>query len=86
MPRTVLSYEIQDPTVSEIVSITFLRQSNGSGGFVTVSNSSYSLVDENDNVVLNGSVSSQLNGTQQAALASYINNHVIPAIIDQENL
>lgn len=86
MPRVIPQRTIQDPTVSEIMSITFTRQPNGPGAFVTVSSASYGLLDENDNVAAVGSVSNQLNGAQQSALATYINNHIIPAIITAEDL
>ena len=86
MPRVVAEYAIQDPTVAEVKTITFSRQSNGAGGFVTISSASYALLDENGNVVVTGSVENQLSAAQKTALAGYLNAHVIPDIISEENL
>ena len=86
MPRLVEAYTIQDPTVSSVVTLALSRQSNGAGSFVTVCSAAYELVDENDNVVVNNSLSLQLSGAQSAAIASFITTHILPLIEAENNL
>lgn len=84
MPLVIPERTVQDPTVADVKTITFSRQSNGSGGFVTISTAYYELVDGAGEVAITGSVSTQLGATPQSQLATYITNHILPAIESAE--
>jgi len=85
MPRAV-SYTIQDPVIGDVKVLTFLRQSNGSGGFDTICNAYYELPDAGGVIVQRGTVSVTLSGAQQTQLGTFITNNVLPVIETAESL
>ena len=84
--RAVPGYTLVPVTAGDCISMTVTRQSDGAGGTVIVTTTTFEVKDSTGAVRYTASVSHQLTTAQRTSLGQFINNVHVPLANAQENL
>jgi len=84
--RAVPGYTLVPVTAADCVSMTISRQSDGQGGTVIVTTTTFEVKDSQGTVRYTASVSHQLTPAQRTSLGTFISNVHVPLLNGQESL